>query len=159
MAGETVITVVGNLTDDPELRFTSGGAPVAHFTVASTPRVYDREAGEWKDAETLFLRCSVWRQEAEYVAESLRRGTRVILQGRLRQRTYQTKDGERRTVVECEVDEIGPSLRFASAQVTKASRARVPAGVHGGAESPADDLFTRHDQGGPHAPPKGEEPF
>ncbi|MDP9841525.1 single-stranded DNA-binding protein [Streptosporangium lutulentum] len=161
MADETVITVVGNLTDDPELRFIPSGAAVAHFTVASTPRVYDREAGDWKDAETLFLRCSAWRQEAEHVAQSLSRGTRVIVQGRLRQRAYETKEGERRTVVECEVDEIGPSLRFATARVTsaratEAPRARVLA--HAGAK-PADDLFTRNDEGGPSASRKDEEPF
>jgi single-strand DNA-binding protein len=153
MAGEIVITVVGNLTDDPELRFIPSGVSVAHFTVASTPRVYDRESGEWKDAETLFLRCSVWRQEAEHVAQSLRRGTRVIAQGRLRQRTYETKEGERRTVVECEVDEIGPSLRFASTPVNKAPRTGVLA--HAGAKSPAGDPFAQHDED----PQKGEEPF
>jgi single-strand DNA-binding protein len=157
MVDETVITVVGNLTDDPELRFVPSGAAVAHFTVASTPRVYDRESGEWKDAETLFLRCSVWRQAAEHVAQSLRRGMRVIVQGRLRQRAYETKEGERRTVVECEVDEIGPSLRFASARLTEAPRARVLAGA--GAKPPADDLFSKHNEGGPHTPRKSEEPF
>jgi single-strand DNA-binding protein len=157
MAGEIAITVVGNLTDDPELRFIPSGVAVAHFTVASTPRVYDREAGEWKDAETLFLRCSVWRQEAEHVAQSLRRGTRVIAQGRLRQRTYETKEGERRTVVECEVDEIGPSLRFAPARPNEASRPSVLA--HAGAKPPAGDPFTQHDEGGRYASQKGEEPF
>ncbi|HEU4676770.1 MAG TPA: single-stranded DNA-binding protein [Motilibacteraceae bacterium] len=122
MAGETVITVVGNLTDDPELRFTPSGAAVANFTVASTPRQMDRQTNEWKDGDPLFLRCSIWRQAAENVAESLTRGSRVIVQGRLRQRSYETKEGEKRTVVELEVDEIGPSLRYATAKVTKTSR-------------------------------------
>src|SRR4051812_8397608 len=122
MAGETTITVVGNLTDDPELRFTPSGAAVATFTVASTPRFLDTAPNEWKDGDALFLRCSIWRQAAEYVAESLQRGTRVIVQGRLRQRSYETKEGEKRTVVELEVDEIGPSLRYATAKVTKAQR-------------------------------------
>jgi single-strand DNA-binding protein len=122
MAGETVITVVGNLTDDPELRFTPSGAAVANFTVASTPRQMDRQTNEWKDGDPLFLRCSIWRQAAENVAESLTRGSRVIVQGRLRQRSYETKEGEKRTVIELEVDEIGPSLRYATAKVTKTSR-------------------------------------
>ena len=119
MAGETVITVIGNLTADPELRWTQAGAPVADFTVASTPRTYDRNAGEWRDGDTLFMRCSVWRETAENVAESLRKGMRVIVQGRLTQRSYDTQQGERRTVVELQVDEIGPSLRRARAQVTR----------------------------------------
>lgn len=119
MAGETVITVIGNLTADPELRWTGNGAAVADFTIASTPRTYDRNSGEWKDGESLFLRCSVWRNAAENVAESLRKGMRVIAQGRLVQRSYETKEGERRTVVELQVDEIGPSLRSARAQVTR----------------------------------------
>src|SRR5919197_996834 len=122
MAGETVITVVGNLTADPELRFTPSGAAVASFTVASTPRTFDRQTNEWKDGDALFLRCSIWRQAAENVAESLQRGMRVVVQGRLRQRSFETKEGEKRTVVECEVDEIGPSLRYATAKVTKTSR-------------------------------------
>jgi single-strand DNA-binding protein len=122
MAGETVITVVGNVTDDPELRFTPGGAAVANFTVASTPRTFDRQTNEWKDGDTLFLRCSVWRQAAENVAESLHRGTRVVVQGRLKQRSYETREGEKRTVVELEVDEVGPSLRFATAKVAKTTR-------------------------------------
>jgi single-strand DNA-binding protein len=123
MAGETTITVVGNLTSDPELRFTPAGAAVANFTVASTPRVYDRESGTWRDGDAMFLRCSLWRQYAENVAESLVRGTRVVVHGRLRQRSYDTKEGEKRTVTELEVDEIGPSLRYATAKVTKVSRA------------------------------------
>ena len=119
MSGETVITVIGNLTADPELRWTQAGAPVADFTVASTPRTFDRNAGEWRDGDTLFMRCSVWRETAENVAESLRKGMRVIVQGRLTQRSYDTQQGERRTVVELQVDEIGPSLRRARAQVTR----------------------------------------
>jgi len=119
MAGETVITVVGNLTDDPELRFTPSGAAVANFTIASTPRTFDRQTNEWKDGDALFLRASIWRQAAENVAESLTRGMRVVAQGRLRQRSYETQQGEKRTVVELEVDEIGPSLRYATAKVIK----------------------------------------
>jgi single-strand DNA-binding protein len=122
MAGETTITVVGNLTDDPELRFTPSGAAVAKFRVASTPRTLDRASGEWKDGEPLFLSCNVWRQAAENVAESLQRGARVIVSGRLRQRSYETREGEKRTVIELEVDEIGPSLRYATAKVQKMSR-------------------------------------
>src|SRR5690348_4134914 len=122
MAGETTITVIGNLTDDPELRFTTSGAAVAKFRIASTPRTLDRASGEWKDGEPLFLACSVWRQAAENVAESLQRGSRVIVSGRLRQRSYETKEGERRTVIELEVDEVGPSLRYATAKVQKMSR-------------------------------------
>ena len=119
MAGDTVITVIGNLTADPELRWTQSGAAVADFTVASTPRTYDRNAGEWRDGDTLFMRCSVWRDTAENVAESRRKGMRVSVQGRLTQRSYDTQQGERRTVVELQVDEIGPSLRRARAQVTR----------------------------------------
>jgi single-strand DNA-binding protein len=122
MAGDTIITVIGNLTDDPELRFTPSGAAVAKFRVASTPRIMDRQSGEWKDGEPLFLSCSVWRQAAENVAESLQRGARVIVSGRLRQRSYETREGEKRTVYELEVDEIGPSLRYATAKVQKMSR-------------------------------------
>src|SRR2546421_12794843 len=122
MAGDTTITVIGNLTDDPELRFTPSGAAVAKFRVASTPRTMDRASGEWKDGEPLFLSCTVWRQAAENLAESLTRGARVIVTGRLRQRSYETKEGEKRTVMELEVDEVGPSLRYATAKVTKAQR-------------------------------------
>jgi single-strand DNA-binding protein len=121
MAGDTVITVIGNLTSDPELRFTPSGAAVADFTIASTPRVLDRQTQEWKDGEGLFLRCSCWRQMAEHVAGSLTRGSRVMAQGRLKQRSFETKEGEKRTVIELEVDEIGPSLRYATATVTKAT--------------------------------------
>src|SRR5256885_3082483 len=122
MAGETTITVIGNLTDDPELRFTPSGAAVAKFRIASPPQTLDLTSSDWKDGEPLFLACSVWRQAAENVAESLQRGSRVIVQGRLRQRSYETKEGEKRTVYELEVDEIGPSLRYATAKVQKMSR-------------------------------------
>ncbi|EFV13476.1 single-stranded DNA-binding protein [Segniliparus rugosus] len=132
MAGETVITVVGNLTADPELRFTPTGAAVANFTVASTPRTFDRQSNEWKDGEALFLRCNIWREAAENVAESLTRGSRVIVTGRLKQRSYETREGEKRTVVELEVDEIGPSLRYSTAKVNRASRG---GGGGGGARS------------------------
>ncbi|MFJ4676750.1 single-stranded DNA-binding protein [Kitasatospora sp. NPDC088783] len=132
MAGETVITLVGNLVDDPELRFTPSGAAVAKFRIASTPRTFDRQTNEWKDGESLFLTCNVWRQPAENVAESLQRGMRVIVQGRLRQRSYETKEGEKRTVFEVEVDEVGPSLRSATAKVTRANRTGGPGGGGGG---------------------------
>ena len=122
MAGDTIITVIGNLTADPELRFTPSGAAVANFTVASTPRMFDRQTNEWKDGEALFLRCNIWREAAENVAESLTRGSRVIVSGRLKQRSFETREGEKRTVVELEVDEIGPSLKYATAKVNKASR-------------------------------------
>jgi single-strand DNA-binding protein len=121
-AGDTQITIAGNLVDDPELRFTPSGQPVARFRVASTPRFRDNASGEWKDGDSLFLTCNVWRQAAENVAESLQRGMRVIVQGRLRQRSYETKEGEKRTVYEVEVDDVGPSLRNASAKVAKVSR-------------------------------------
>ena len=121
-AGDTNITVIGNLTDDPELRFTPSGAAVAKFRVASTPRFMDKQTNEWKDGEPLFLSCTVWRQAAEHVAESLQRGARVIVSGRLKQRSYETREGEKRTVIELEVDEIGPSLRYATAKVQKMSR-------------------------------------
>jgi single-strand DNA-binding protein len=132
VAGDTVITVIGNLTSDPELRFTPSGAAVANFTVASTPRTLDRQSGEWKDGEALFLRCNIWRQAAENVAESLTRGARVVVQGRLKQRSFETKEGEKRTVVELEVDEIGPSLRYATAKVNKVSRGGGGGGDFGG---------------------------
>ena len=128
MAGETVITVVGNLTADPELRYTQGGLPVANFTIASTPRTFDRQANDWKDGEALFLRASVWREFAEHVAGSLTKGSRVIATGRLKQRSYETKEGEKRTTIELEVDEIGPSLRYATAQVTRAASSRDSSG-------------------------------
>ena len=122
MAGETTITVIGNLTNDPELRFTPSGSAVANFTIASTPRTFDRQTNEWKDEETLFLRASIWREAGENVAESLTKGMRVIVQGRLKSRTYDTKEGEKRTVMELEVDEIGPSMRYASAKVQRTQR-------------------------------------
>ncbi|MWV48175.1 single-stranded DNA-binding protein [Rathayibacter sp. VKM Ac-2803] len=121
MAGETIITVVGNLTADPELRYTQGGLAVANFTIASTPRTFDRQANDWKDGEALFLRASVWREFAENVAGTLTKGSRVVATGRLKQRSYETKEGEKRTSIELEIDEIGPSLRYATAQVTRAS--------------------------------------
>jgi single-strand DNA-binding protein len=144
MAGDTVITVVGNLTADPELRFTPSGAAVASFTIASTPRTFDRNTNEWKDGEALFLRCSIWRQAAENVAESLQRGMRVVAQGRLKQRSYETREGEKRTVVEMEVDEIGPSLRYATAKVNRTQRGSSSGGFgssgsEGGGGAPADD--------------------
>lgn len=144
MAGDTVITVVGNLTDDPELRFTSSGAAVANFTVASTPRFFDKNTNDWKDGDALFLRCSIWRQAAENVAETLTKGARVIVQGRLKQRSYETRDGEKRTVYELDVDEVGPSLKYATAKVVKVSRGSGGGGGFGGgapaaAAAPAED--------------------
>ncbi|HWC35527.1 MAG TPA: single-stranded DNA-binding protein [Mycobacteriales bacterium] len=141
-AGDVTVTVVGNLTNDPELRFTPSGAAVASFTVASTPRILDKATNEWKDGDALFLRCSVWRQAAENVAESLTRGARVIVTGRLKQRSFETKEGEKRTVVELDVDEVGPSLRYATAKVTKASRGGGGGGGSyggGGGSAPVDD--------------------
>jgi single-strand DNA-binding protein len=134
MAGDTVITIIGNLTADPELRFTPSGAAVANFTVASTPRQFDRQSNEWKDGETLFMRCSVWRDAAENVAESCQRGMRVIVSGRLKSRSYETKEGEKRTVVEMDVDEIGPSLRSATAKVNKTQRGAGGGGGFGGGQ-------------------------
>jgi single-strand DNA-binding protein len=132
MAGETIITVVGNLTADPELRYTQNGLPVANFTIASTPRNFDRQANEWKDGEALFLRASVWREFAEHVAGSLTKGMRVIATGRLKQRSYQDREGNNRTAIELEVDEIGPSLRYATAQVTRAAGGSSGGGSFGG---------------------------
>lgn len=139
MAGETVITVVGNLTADPELRYTQNGLAVANFTIASTPRTFDRQANEWKDGDALFLRASVWREFAEHVAGSLTKGSRVIAQGRLRQRSYQDREGQQRTSIELEVDEIGPSLRYATAQITRAAGGSGGGRgqVGGGASAPA----------------------
>ena len=125
MAADTTLTIVGNLVADPEIRFTPSGAAVASFTVASTPRTFDRQSNEWKDGDALFMRCSIWREAAENVAESLTKGTRVIVQGRLVQRSFETREGEKRTVVEIQVDEVGPSLRYATAKVTKAQRSHV----------------------------------
>ena len=159
MAGDTILTVVGNLTADPELRFTPSGAAVANFTVASTPRTFDRQTQEWKDGDALFLRCNVWRQAAENVAESLTRGARVVVSGRLKQRSFETKEGEKRTVVELEVDEVGPSLRYATAKVTKASRGSgggAAGGGFGGSGSSggSDDPWST-----PAAPSSDEPPF
>jgi len=150
MAGDTIITVIGNLTADPELRFTQSGAAVANFTVASTPRTFDRQSGEWKDGEALFLRCNIWRQSAENVAESLTRGARVIVSGRLKQRSFETREGEKRTVVELEVDEVGPSLRYATAKVNKVSRGSGGGGFGGsGGGAPADDPWGSAPPAGP----------
>jgi single-strand DNA-binding protein len=151
MAGDTVITVIGNITGDPELRFTPSGAAVANFTVASTPRQFDRQSNEWKDGETLFMRCSVWRDAAENVAESLQRGTRVIVTGRLKSRSYETKEGEKRTVIEMEVDEVGPSLRYATAKVNKTQRGGgggFGGGQQGGGGSPQEDPWATGPSGG-----------
>lgn len=142
MAGETVVTIIGNLTADPELRYTASGAPVANFTIASTPRAFDRNSGQWKDGETLFMRCSVWRDVAENVADSLQKGMRVIAQGRLQQRSYETRDGQSRTVVEMTVDEIGPSLRYARAQVNR------NASNYGGGSGGYNQGGMNQDQGG-----------
>lgn len=136
MSNDTTLTVVGNLTGDPELRYTASGVPVASFTVASTPRSFDKNAQEWRDGDTLFMRCSVWRDAAENVAESLRKGTAVIAVGRLKARSYETTEGEKRTVIELDVDEVGPSLRRATARVTKTTR------EHAGAAPPASDPWS-----------------
>jgi single-strand DNA-binding protein len=176
VAGDTTITVVGNLTADPELRFTPSGAAVANFTVASTPRTFDRQSGEWKDGEALFLRCNIWREAAENVAESLTRGSRVIVSGRLKQRSFETREGEKRTVFEVEVDEIGPSLRYATAKVNKASRSggggsggggfgsgggsrQAPPAQSGGGGAPADDPWGSAPASGSFAGGDEEPPF
>jgi single-strand DNA-binding protein len=172
VAGDTTITVVGNLTADPELRFTPSGAAVANFTVASTPRIYDRQSGEWKDGEALFLRCNIWREAAENVAESLTRGARVIVSGRLKQRSFETREGEKRTVVEVEVDEIGPSLRYATAKVNKVSRSGGGGGGFGSsgggggdrggsrpAEQPKDDPWGSAPASGSFSGGDDEPPF
>jgi single-strand DNA-binding protein len=173
VAGDTTITVVGNLTADPELRFTPSGAAVANFTVASTPRIYDRQSGEWKDGEALFLRCNIWREAAENVAESLTRGARVIVSGRLKQRSFETREGEKRTVVEVEVDEIGPSLRYATAKVNKASRSGGGGGgfgssgggggdrggSRGGSSEPKDDPWGSAPASGSFSGSDDEPPF
>ena len=166
MAGDTVITVVGNLTADPELRFTPSGAAVANFTVASTPRIFDRQTGEWRDGEALFLRCNIWREAAENVADTLTRGTRVIVQGRLKQRSFETREGEKRTVVELEVDEIGPSLRYATAKVNKVSRGGGGGGfgsggsrAAGGAAEPKDDPWGSAPASGSFGDADDEPPF
>ena len=160
--GDVTVPVVGNLTHDPELRFTPSGAAVASFTVASTPRILDKATNEWKDGDALFLRCSVWRQAAENVAESLTRGARVVVTGRLRQRSYETKEGEKRTVVELEVDEVGPSLRYATAKVTKASRGGGGGGGGFSGGAPSGGTATDDDPWATPAPSGGmsdEPPF
>jgi single-strand DNA-binding protein len=139
MAGETIITVVGNLVDDPELRFTPSGAAVANFRIASTPRTFDKQTNEWKDGEGLFLSCSVWRQAAENVAESLVKGMRVVVQGRLKQRQYETREGEKRTVYELDVEEVGPSLKYATAKVTRTTRQGGGGGYSGGGGGATQD--------------------
>ena len=150
MAGETIITLVGNLTADPELRFTPSGAPVANFTVASTPRTFDRQSGEWKDGDAMFINCSVWRQAAENAAETLTKGMRVIVQGRLKSRSYETREGERRTVFEIDVDEVGPSLRYATAKVT-----RTTGGGAGGGNWQGGNQGGQNTGGGAPAPAAG----
>ncbi|MET3961972.1 single-strand DNA-binding protein [Marmoricola sp. OAE513] len=150
MAGETLITVVGNLTGDPELRFTPSGAAVANFTIASTPRNFDRQTNEWKDGDTLFLNCSVWRQAAENVAESLQRGMRVVAQGRLKARSYETREGEKRTVMELDVEEVGPSLKYATAKVTRATRSGGDGGGFSGGGN--DPWASQPAQSAPAAP-------
>ena len=152
MAGDTVITVVGNLTADPELRFTPSGAAVASFTIASTPRQFDRNTNEWKDGEALFLRCSIWRQAAENVAESLQRGMRVVAQGRLKQRSFETREGEKRTVIELDVDEVGPSLRYATAKVNRTQRGSSSGGFGSSGSGGGD---TVDDPWGTPLPPSG----
>lgn len=139
MANETQITVVGNLTDDVELRFTPSGASVANFTIAATPRIFNKDTNQWDDGDTLFLRCSAWQRKAENVAESLRRGYRVIAQGRLKQRSYETREGEKRTVVEMEVDEIGPSLTFVTATINRSDQTTGQRGTQQRQSTPAVD--------------------
>jgi single-strand DNA-binding protein len=167
MAGETVITVVGNLTGDPELRFTPSGAAVANFTIASTPRNFDKQTNEWKDGDTLFLNCSIWRQAAENVAESLQKGMRVVAQGRLKQRSYETREGEKRTVVELDVEEVGPSLKYATAKVARVQRSGGGGGYGGGsggqgAQGGGDDPWASSpaqggNAGGQAAAPAGQQ--
>jgi single-strand DNA-binding protein len=159
MSGETVITVVGNLTGDPELRFTPSGAAVANFTIASTPRNFDKQTNEWKDGDTLFLNCSIWRQAAENVAESLQKGMRVVAQGRLKQRSYETREGEKRTVVELEVEEIGPSLKHATARVTRVNSQGAPGGSgnRGGGGGNSNDPWATSSAGG--SQPQGNDPW
>ncbi len=170
MAGETVITVVGNLVDDPELRFTPSGAAVANFRIASTPRTFDKQSNEWKDGDALFLSCSVWRQAAENVAESLQKGMRVVVQGRLKSRQYETREGEKRTVFEIEVEEVGPSLKYATAKVTRAGRSTAGGGGYGaqggqggqggqqGGGAPANDPWASAPPAGNQGPQGGGAP-
>ncbi|MDH6279492.1 single-stranded DNA-binding protein [Prescottella agglutinans] len=161
MAGDTTLTIIGNLTADPELRFTPAGAAVANFTVAATPRTFDRQSNEWKDGDALFMRCSIWREAAENVAESLTKGMRVIVSGRLKQRSYETREGEKRTVIELEVDEIGPSLRYATAKVSRVSKSgNGTGGGYAGNQDrerpPADDPWGSAPQAGSN---NDEPPF
>lgn len=156
MAGETIITVVGNLTDDPELRFTPSGAAVANFTVASTPRNFDKNTNEWVDGEAMFLRCSIWRQAAENVAESLQRGMRVVVQGRLKARSYEDREGQKRTVFEIEVDEVGPSLKFATAKVNRTSR---QGGGGGYSQGGGGQQGGGYSQGGGQSAPRQDDPW
>ena len=158
MAGETVITVVGNLVDDPELRYTPAGAAVAKFRIASTPRTFDRQTNEWRDGEALFLSCSVWRQAAEHVAESLARGLRVIVQGRLKQRSYEDREGVTRTVYELDVDEVGPSLTYATAKVTKASGSGQRQAQGGDPWAGAKSANGQQQGNGWGSPPPGQQP-
>jgi single-strand DNA-binding protein len=156
MAGETVITVVGNLVDDPELRFTPSGAAVANFRIASTPRTFDKQSNEWKDGDALFLSCSVWRQAAENVAESLQKGMRVVVQGRLKQRSYETREGEKRTVVELDVEEVGPSLKYATAKVARVQRSGGGGGYNSQGGGGGDDPWASSpSQGGGQSAPQG----
>ncbi|MCG7425087.1 single-stranded DNA-binding protein [Kocuria rhizophila] len=162
MAGETIITVVGNLTADPELRFTPSGAAVANFTVASTPRQFDRQANEWQDQETLFMRCSVWREAAENVAESLSKGNRVIVQGRLKARPYETREGDRRTSIELDVDEVGPSMKYATAKVQRNAKGTGKSsqgfgGNQGGGYGPAGGYGGAQGYGGARGYPQGAD--
>ncbi|MBK4119698.1 single-stranded DNA-binding protein [Kocuria rhizophila] len=162
MAGETNLTVVGNLTADPELRFTPSGAAVANFTVASTPRQFDRQANEWQDQETLFMRCSVWREAAENVAESLSKGTRVIVQGRLKARSYETREGDRRTSMELDVDEVGPSMKYATARVQRNAKGTGNSsqgfgGNQGGGYGPAGGFGGAQGYGGARGYPQGAD--
>ncbi|ADG80737.1 single-stranded DNA-binding protein [Tsukamurella paurometabola] len=159
MAGDTVITVIGNLTADPELRFTPSGAAVANFTVASTPRTFDRNTNEWKDGEALFLRCNIWREAAENVAESLTKGTRVIVSGRLKQRSYDDREGQRRTVVELEVDEIGPSLRYATAKPVRTQRGGGGGGFSGGGQGGGGGYSQPAAQSAPRQNQPQEDPW
>src|SRR6201746_653952 len=149
MSGETVITVVGNLTGDPELRFTPSGAAVANFTIASTPRAFDKNSNEWKDGDTLFLSCSIWRQAAENVAESLQKGMRVVAPGRLKKRSYETREGEKRTVVELDVEEVGPSLKYATAKVARVQRSGGGGGYNSQGGGGDDPWASRPAPGGP----------
>lgn len=159
MAGETTITLIGNLTSDPELRFTPSGSAVANMTIASTPRTFDRQSNEWKDGETLFLRASVWREMAENAAESLTKGMRVIVEGRLKSRSYETKEGEKRTVIELEIDEIGPSLRYANAKVNRTQRSGSGDGGNSGGNRGGNQNSNRGNQGGYATSPQGEDPW